>query len=132
MSHPPQLGLRHLALTVRDEAYDATLRFYVEGMGMAIDWQPDADATYLSGGMDNLALHRGPAQPPGPLDHLGFLTPDAESVHAWHRHLLPLAEELGLEILTDPRTHRDGATSFYLLDPAGHKVQIVHIPNVKG
>src|SRR5690606_41738898 len=108
-----------------------TLRFYVEGMGMTVDWQPDADATYLSGGSDNLALHRGPAQPPGPLDHLGFLTPTAEAVNAWHAHLEPLADELELEILSGPRLPRDGATSFYLLDPAGHKVQIVHIPSVR-
>ena len=33
-------------------------------------------------------------------------------------------------ILQPPKTHRDGATSFYLRDPAGTTVQIIHLPNV--
>lgn len=127
---PPSLGLRHLALTVRDEAFEATVRFYKEGMGMAVDWEPDPDNIYLSGGADNLAIHRGPAQLPGPLDHLGFLCAEASHVDAWHARLQAGAEAWELEILGDPRRHRDGATSFYFLDPAGHKVQIVHIPSV--
>jgi catechol 2,3-dioxygenase-like lactoylglutathione lyase family enzyme len=121
-----------LALTVRDAVYDATLRFYVEGMGMRVVWQPDADAAYLSGGSDNLALHRGPAhpvsEPASCLDHLGFLIPSAQDVQAWHARLSAAADDLDVEILAAPRLHRDGATSFYFLDPAGHKVQLVHIP----
>ena len=131
-SPPPTLGLRHLALTVRDSVYDATLRFYTEGMGMKLVWQPDPDAAYLSGGSDNLALHRGPAHPqsdpPSCLDHLGFLMPSAEVVEAWHARLSAGEGDWGIEILGAPRLHRDGATSFYFLDPAGHKVQLVHIP----
>lgn len=129
---PRTLGLRHLALTVRDQAFEATVTFYREGMGMAVDWAPDADNIYLSSGHDNLAIHRGPAQTPGPLDHLGFLTPDAEAVQDWHARIEAGAEAWGVEILAAPRLHRDGATSFYFLDPAGHKVQIVHVPSVKG
>lgn len=138
---PPLLGLRHLALYVSRERFAAAVHFYREGMGMQIDWQPDADAVYLTSGTDNLALHRVDDIAPdrvgratglglGGLDHLGFMVPDADAVRAWHERLHANASELGIEILTTPRLHRDGATSFYLLDPAGNKVQILHIPSI--
>jgi catechol 2,3-dioxygenase-like lactoylglutathione lyase family enzyme len=133
---PPLLGLRHLALYVAHDRFAATLRFYRDGMGMQIDWQPDDDASYLTSGTDNLALHRVPNPAPeqlgrqhSGLDHLGFMVPDANAVEAWHARLLPLTAELGIEILAKPRLHRDGATSFYLVDPAGNKVQILHVPS---
>lgn len=135
-STPPLLGLRHLALYVAHDRFDAALQFYRDGMGMRIDWQPDEDAVYLTSGTDNLALHRvGKAAPEhqgrahSGLDHLGFMVPDAAAVEAWHARLEPNAAELGIEILAKPRLHRDGATSFYLLDPAGNKVQILHVPS---
>jgi catechol 2,3-dioxygenase-like lactoylglutathione lyase family enzyme len=53
---PPHAGLRHLALNVRD--LDAMKRFYVDLLGFAVEWEPDADNVYLSSGIDNLALHR--------------------------------------------------------------------------
>ena len=136
---PPLLGLRHLALYVASERFAATLEFYRRGMGMTIDWQPDDDAVYLTSGTDNLALHRVEDIAPdrvgravSGLDHLGFMVPDADAVHAWHARLQPIESELGIEILAKPRLHRDGATSFYLLDPAGNKVQILHIPSAMG
>jgi extradiol dioxygenase family protein len=55
---------------------------------------------------------------------------DASVVEAWYARLSARAEDLGIEILAKPRLHRDGATSFYLLDPAGNKLQIVHIPSI--
>lgn len=131
---PPSYGLSHLALFVATDRYDATLRFYREAMGMRVDWQPDENAVYLSSGKDNLALHRvdqvdrsHPA-----LDHLGFMVPDASAVEAWYSRLAERPEQLGIELLGKPRLHRDGATSFYLLDPAGNKLQIVHIPSITG
>ena len=57
-------GLRHLALSVRD--LDAMKRFYVDLLGFAVEWEPDADNVYLSSGIDNLALHR--ASPWRPVD----------------------------------------------------------------
>lgn len=135
-STPPLLGLRHLALYVAHDRFDATLQFYRDGMGMKIDWQPDDDAVYLTSGTDNLALHRVPnpaseqqARVHSGLDHLGFMVPDAAAVEAWHARFEPNTAQLGIEILTKPRLHRDGATSFYLLDPAGNKVQILHVPS---
>jgi len=131
-SIPPSFGLHHLALQIPSDRYAATLRFYLEGMAMAIDWQPDEDATYLSSGRDNLALHRVETvdRRHSALDHLGFIVPDAAAVEAWYARLNARATDLEIELLAKPRLHRDGATSFYLLDPAGNKVQIVHIPSV--
>ena len=56
MERPAHAGLRHLALNARD--LDAMKRFYVELLGFAVEWEPDADNIYLSSGIDNLALHR--------------------------------------------------------------------------
>lgn len=131
---PPLLGLHHVAVQVPDAQYDATLRFYREGMGMRTDWQPDDAAAYLTSGRDNFALHRVDQvdRSHSALDHLGFMVPDAGAVEAWHARLSERAAELGIEILAKPRLHRDGATSFYLIDPAGNKLQIVHIPSISG
>ena len=130
-STPPILGLRHLALYVADARYEATKRFYIEGMGMTVDWQPDEDAIYLSGGTDNLALHRVPevSRLHPALDHLGFICPTHEAVEAWYARLEARVADFGIELLNKPRVHRDASSSFYLLDPAGNKVQIVCIPS---
>lgn len=133
-STPPLLGLHHTAVYVADDRYDATLRFYREGMGMRTDWEPDDAAVYLTSGADNLALHRVDAvdRTHPALDHLGLMVPDRAAVDAWYARLSSQAEQLGIEILGKPRLHRDGASSFYLLDPAGNKLQIVHIPSISG
>ncbi|HVH98621.1 MAG TPA: VOC family protein [Enhygromyxa sp.] len=131
---PPLLGLHHVAIHVPDDRYDATLRFYREGLGMRTDWQPDDAAAYLTSGRDNFALHRVAHvdRTHSALDHLGLMVPDAAAVEAWHARLSERAAEWSIEILAKPRLHRDGATSFYLIDPAGNKVQIVHIPSISG
>ena len=131
---PPTLGLRHLALFVPDATFEATVRFYVEGMGMGVDWKPDPDNVYLSSGSDNLAIHRAQRAvdlATSPLDHLGFLVPAPADVDAWHARLEGRAEALGHELLNPPKQHRDDSRSFYLRDPAGHQVQIIHIPSAK-
>lgn len=129
---PAILGLRHLALFVPRERFAATLRFYQEGLGMAIDWQPDADNVYLSSGTDNFALHVADEvrREQGPLDHLGFMIPDLAALEAWHARLSEGAASWAIELLGHPRLHRDGASSFYLLDPAGNRVQLLHMPNL--
>jgi catechol 2,3-dioxygenase-like lactoylglutathione lyase family enzyme len=132
---PRPLGLRHLALWVPSGLFDATARFYREGMGMAVDWAPDADNVYLSSGADNLALHRARADQEidlsrSPLDHLGFCMPSAAAVRGWFERLSAAAEALEITITAEVKVHRDGATSFYLRDPAGHSVQVIHIPSV--
>ena len=57
------LGLRHLALNVRDP--QASKRFYCECFGMSVVWEPDPDNVYLSSGPDNLALHRADVEGAG-------------------------------------------------------------------
>src|SRR3974377_33737 len=53
MERPTHAGLRHLALNVR--ALGAMKKFYVDVLGFAVEWEPDADNIYLSSGIDNLA-----------------------------------------------------------------------------
>jgi catechol 2,3-dioxygenase-like lactoylglutathione lyase family enzyme len=125
------LGLRHLALWIDDGAFSATVAFYRAALDMQVQWQPDDDNVYLSSGSDNLALHR--AKPPrgvshehSPLDHLGFCVDAADQVAALRDHV----ELCGGTIVQEPRTHRDGATSFYARDPAGNLLQVLHIPGL--
>lgn len=122
-------GMRHVALFSRD--FEASERFYVELLGMRVEWRPDADNVYLTGGRDNLALHRAsePYAVGGQrLDHIGFLVDTPEAVDAWHGFL----KECGVRIRNAPRTHRDGARSFYCLDPDGTVVQFIHHPPLAG
>lgn len=132
-ARPGLLGMRHVALYVEAARFDATVGFYREAMGLGVDWEPDADNIYLSSGRDNVAIHRVQRDVDtraSQLDHLGFLVPRVEDVAAWHERLAPDADRLDIEILTPVKTHRDGATSFYLLDPSRTKVQIIHIPSI--
>ena len=121
-------GLHHVALYVAD--LDACERFYVALMGMAVEWRPDADNLYLSSGNDNLALHRAAADfnPAGNqrLDHIGFIVDRPEDVDEWFAFLR--AE--GATMRSEPRTHRDGARSFYCSDPCGNTVQIIFHPPI--
>jgi catechol 2,3-dioxygenase-like lactoylglutathione lyase family enzyme len=145
MQRPTHAGLRHLALNVR--RFDEMKRFYVDLLGFAVEWEPDADNVYLSSGIDNLALHRASiaappptavppaASPPAvsppavsPLDHLGLIVREAEDVDRWAAFL----ETSGVVMDSRPRTHRDGARSCYFRDPDGNSVQIIHHPPISG
>lgn len=133
MSRPGLLGLRHLALWIPSDRFDATCAFYREGLGMALQWQPDPDNVYLTHAGDNLALHRAAASRDveagkGGLDHFGFFVPTAADVAAWEAELTAKRAAFEIEIVQSTKTHRDGATSFYLRDPAGFLVQILHMP----
>ncbi len=124
-ARPPHLGLRHLALHVR--AFEETRRFYVDVLGFRVEWEPDADNSYLTSGADNLALHRAPAAAAAretALDHLGILVREARDVDAWAAYL----DSRGVALTSRPRTHRDGARSLYLEDPDGNRIQIIHHP----
>lgn len=133
-------GLRHVALKVRD--LEACTHFYVDLLGMAIEWRPDADNVYLSSGNDNLALHRlaadgveagtedGRQYPDSGqrLDHIGFIVDERDAVDEWYRFLV--AE--GVKAAAQPKTHRDGARSFYIKDPDGNVVQLIYHPPISG
>jgi catechol 2,3-dioxygenase-like lactoylglutathione lyase family enzyme len=124
----PTAGLRHIALFVAQ--FEESVLFYTKLMGMAIEWQPDADNVYLSGGSDNLALHRFHGQERSPaqqrLDHIGFIIDEIEQVDVWYAFL----QANGVRMQNAPKTHRDGARSFYCLDPDGNVVQIIYHPPI--
>ena len=127
------IGLHHVALFVPDLA--AAEHFYVDLMGMQVEWRPDPDNVYLTGGRDSLALHRLVGAGAGygdstsqKLDHIGFVLRNPEDVDAWFIFL----KEAGTRMKTEPRTHRDGARSFYCEDPAGTTVQLIYHPPLAG
>ncbi len=120
----PTAGMRHVALFVEDLA--ACEYFYVMLLGMQVEWRPDPDNVYLTSGGDNLPLHRFKADYSGPqhLDHIGFILNSPEEVDKWFDFL----QCNGVVMKTNPRTHRDGARSFYCLDPGGNTVQMIFHP----
>lgn len=130
MQRPPATtGLRHVALWV--QAFDACETFYVSLLGMQVEWRPDPDNVYLTSGHDNLALHRAPADFKADqyqrLDHIGFLINHLSDVDVWYDFLL----ENKVKMKTKPRTHRDGARSFYCYDPDLNTIQMIyHVPLV--
>ena len=126
MGLPPTLGIRHIALTVSD--LKKSEAFYCGVLGYQVEWRPDADNLYLTmNGHDNLALHKGKiSSVESRLDHFGIVLKKAADVDAWHGHL----KTNGAEIVKEPKTHRDGARSFYAKDPDGNVLQFIHHPPI--
>lgn len=125
---PPTLGIRHIALLVSD--MKKAEEFYCGVLGYQVEWRPDPDNLYLTaGGQDNLALHKGKETPAETrLDHFGIVLRQAADVDAWHAHL----KSHGAVIIHAPKTHRDGARSFYTKDPDGNVLQFIHHPPIAG
>ena len=124
-SPPPHAGMHHVALNSSN--FEATRKFYVEIFGYEIEWEPDGDNVYLTSGTDNLAIHRSSntgAALNQTLDHVGLLVNNPAEVDQWHEYLV----ENQVEIVAMPRTHRDGARSFYCKDPDGNTVQVIYHP----
>ncbi len=124
----PTAGMRHVALNVRD--LKSAEHFYIQLMGMTVEWRPDSDNVYLTSGNDNLALHRAkedhsPAKHQQ-LDHIGYIIREPAQVDEWYAFLL--SHEI--EMKTEPQTHRDGARSFYCVGPEGVTVQIIYHPPI--
>ena len=71
-SHPALLGIRHVALFVRD--LGAAERFWVDVLGYEVEWRPDADNVYLRGGRTNPRSAPGCLVPPRPRPD-GQITP---------------------------------------------------------
>ena len=130
MQRPPAtLGMHHVALNVSD--IESCEHFYVELLGMQVEWRPDADNVYLSSGNDNLALHRGePDCESGGqrLDHIGFFIASPDQVDEWYAFL----SHNHVPVKSPPKTHRDGARSFYCSDPEGTTVQVIFHPPISG
>ena len=125
---PATAGLRHVALNVTDMV--ACERFYVELLGMEVEWRPDPGNVYLTSGCDNLALHKADAlaQIGQRLDHIGFILRTPDDVDAWFKFL----SACGIKVAQPPRTHRDGARSFYCRDPENNLVQMIYYPPIAG
>jgi catechol 2,3-dioxygenase-like lactoylglutathione lyase family enzyme len=101
-------------------------QFYVDLLGFEVEWRPDAENVYLSSGVDNLALHvvsdtGGKAQA---LAHTGIIVDQIGQVDLWYEFLV----ENHVKMASEPRTHRDGARSFYCHDPEGVVVQVIFHP----
>lgn len=129
MKRPPATaGLRHVALYAK--SLEASERFYVDLLGMRVEWRPDPDNVYLTSGNDNLALHRATGEfaeaASQRLDHIGFIIPEMAQVDAWYDFL----RANGVVIVKEPKTHRDGARSFYCRDPDGNIVQLIYHPPI--
>jgi catechol 2,3-dioxygenase-like lactoylglutathione lyase family enzyme len=124
----PIAGLRHVALNVQN--FEACEQFYTDLIGMRVEWRPDVDNLYLTSGNDNLALHRAKTsfQPTAHqrLDHIGFILNDINQVDEWYEFL----KQEKIVMKSEPRTHRDGARSFYCEDPDGNLVQIIYLAGV--
>ena len=120
-------GMHHIAFHVSD--MDAAERFYVELLGMQVEWRPDPDNVYLTSGSDNLALHRSDRrvdEENGVLDHIGFILKTPDDVDAWYEFL----SSHGVQMKSEPRTHRDGARSFYCVGPEQVTVQMIYHPPI--
>lgn len=121
-------GLRHVALYCDD--LEGSEKFYTAMLGMTVEWRPDADNVYLTSGNDNLALHRSPESRKmlgdQRLDHIGFIIRDIDEVDEWYAFFV--AHDV--KIMAKPRTHRDGARSFYCHDPEGVTIQMIYHPPI--
>ena len=126
--HPLLLGLRHVALNVRNvrESVD----FYCNVLGMRVEWEPDPDNIYLTSGSDNLAIHKLPegAQPGSVqnIHHIGFIVSRPEDVDL----MASRAMAHGVRLEQAVKTHRDGARSFYFRDPDGVLIQLLYHPPI--
>jgi catechol 2,3-dioxygenase-like lactoylglutathione lyase family enzyme len=127
-SPPPVAGMRHVALFV--ESLERCERFYVDVLGMTVEWRPDNNNVYLTSGCDNVALHRARAeiQMNGPqrLDHIGFILQAPDEVDNWYEFM----QGQGVKMKAAPRNHRDGTRSFYCEDPDGNIVQMIYHPQI--
>ena len=125
---PLFLGLRHVALNVRD--VQKSIEFYSKVLGMKLEWMPDEDNAYLTSGQDNLALHKlPPGVEPGKIQtihHIGFVVRRPEDVDRWAEQI----RRHGLCLVQEPKTHRDGARSFYFHDPDGLLIQLIYHPPI--
>ena len=123
---PKHAGLRHVALNVLELA--PMEHFYCQLLGFKEEWRPDPDNLYLCSGNDNLALHvvRDTGKKSQKLDHIGLIIDNPAGVDEWYEFLT--AHQV--RVVNPPKTHRDGARSFYCYDPEGTVVQIIYHPPI--
>jgi catechol 2,3-dioxygenase-like lactoylglutathione lyase family enzyme len=97
---------------------------------MKLEWMPDPDNAYLTSGQDNLALHKLPAEVQlgknQLVHHIGVVVRRPEDVDKWAERL----RNHGVTLAQEPKTHRDGARSFYFHDPDGLLIQLLYHPPI--
>src|SRR5262245_10751903 len=124
----PFMGLRHVALNVRDVRL--SLQFYSEVLGMKLEWMPEDQSISLTSAQANRALQLLPAgSEPGPVQtvhHIGFVVRRPEDVDEWPSRV----RTHGITLAVEPKTHRDGARSFYFRDPDGLLIQLIYHPPI--
>src|SRR5947207_2988514 len=125
---PLFLGIRHVALNVRD--IRKSLTFYSTILGMKLEWMPDEQNAYLTSGHDNLALHQlPPGSEPGSVQivhHIGFVVKRPDDVDQWAARI----QSHAIQLAQEPKTHRDGARSFYFHDPDGLLIKLIYHPPI--
>jgi len=129
LQRPQHAGMRHVALNVLD--LNLVEAFYVDLLGFQVEWRPDESNVYLCSGVDNLALHvvQDTGEKAQQLAHVGIIVDQIDQVDQWYDYLL----SHDVKMATQPKTHRDGARSFYCYDPELVVVQVIfHPPLSKG
>lgn len=124
---PPLLGIRHVALKVKD--IKRSEEFYTRLLGFKVEWRPDPRNLYLTSGSDNLALHEALlsfGEPQGTLDHFGFVVKLPDQVDEWAAYL----KVEGITLVQEAKTHRDGARSIYFKDLDGNLIQVMYHPPI--
>jgi len=124
LQRPQHAGMRHVALNVIN--LPLVESFYVDLLGFEVEWRPDNENVYLCSGVDNLALHVVPniGGKEQVLAHTGIIVDNINEVDDWHAFLM----ENGVKMINQPKTHRDGARSFYCCDPEGTVLQVIYHP----
>lgn len=123
-------SLDHVTIVVKDLA--ATRRFYVDMLGMREVPRPrfqfvgqwfQAGATQIHTILEAEGTGRAATgvETNSRGHHFAFLVEDAEAAY---RQVI----ELGLPVISPPRTRPDGAVQVFVHDPDGHLVELCSVP----
>jgi len=107
-------GITHLNLNVTD--IERSRRFYVDVLGMTLQWEREGFLFLRSGEVDMGIIQRTPVQVDGM--HFGFRLGSRAEVDTWHRYLVQHA----VTILEGPFDRDDGRT-FFASDPDGYSIE---------
>ncbi len=130
MANPIQVkSLDHVTIVVKD--LERSRQFYVDGLGMTEVLRPafTFPGSWFQAGVTQIHLiqeHVGTPPAGNPLPeqfrtsrshHFAFVVDDAESTYA-------RAQELGMKVVSPPKSRPDGFVQLFLNDPDGHVVEL--------